>query len=132
MLRRAPRVTHLCFLKVSSQFSLRPAEVSGVVTMKDHHARGREETVHDLSAVVSAGSANRESATRLWQAGMSNVAASEDTGELAEAEPGVRSGLSDPAACVAEGSGGGTAANGCASETSSLGFGKSPVRSRRC
>ena len=88
--------------------------------MKDHHARGREETVHDLSAVVSAGSANRKSTTRLWQAGMSEVAASEDTGELAETERGVWSRLSDPAACVTDGSCGGTAANACASETEGI------------
>src|SRR3954453_10035743 len=97
--------------------------------MKDHYARGREETVHDLSAVVSAGSANRKSATRLRQAGMPEVAASEDTGELAETEPGVWSRLPDPAACVTEGSCGGTAANACASESGSVGFGKRPVRS---
>src|SRR5688572_16278896 len=97
--------------------------------MKDHHARGPEETVQDLSAVVSAGSANRKSATRLRQTGMSEVAASEDTGELAETELRVWSRLSDRAACVTEGSCAGTAAHACASESGSLGFGERPVRS---
>jgi hypothetical protein len=89
---------------------------TGVVTMKDRHARGPEAPMHDLSEVVSAGSANRSEAARLRQAGMPEDAASEDTGEVAEAKPGVRSRLSDPAAGYTERSTTGTVANAGASE----------------
>ena len=89
---------------------------TGVVTMKDHHARGPEAPLHDLSEVVPAGSANWSEAARLRQAGMPEGAASEDTGGMAEAKSGVRSHLSDPAAGHPERSATGTFANAGASE----------------
>jgi hypothetical protein len=42
--------------------------------MKDHHARGPEETVQDLPAVVSAGPANWRAAARLRQTGVPDIA----------------------------------------------------------
>src|SRR3954447_9827094 len=76
------------------------------------------------SAVISAGSANRKSATRLGQAGTSEVAASEDTGELAErhTEYGAAYRIQQRALQrdrVTE-----PPANACASASSSLGLAK--------
>jgi hypothetical protein len=63
--------------------------------MKDHHARGSEETVHDLLSMVSAGPADREPTTRLRQARVPDITATEDAGELAPPKPGLRDRLSD-------------------------------------
>jgi hypothetical protein len=57
------------------------------VTMKHHHARGREETVFDMPPMVSAESASGKAATGLREAGMPDQAAAENTSELASPEP---------------------------------------------
>jgi len=58
--------------------------------MKGHHARGPEETVQDLSPLVSTGAAGRHTAACLRPAGMPGRPASKDAGELALPEPGLR------------------------------------------
>src|SRR5580658_4516886 len=55
--------------------------------LKHHHARGPEETVCDLPAVVPAGRASREPPTCLRESGMPDVAAAEDPSRLAPPEP---------------------------------------------
>src|SRR5688572_13563305 len=100
-----------------------------MVTM--NHARGPEETVRYLPAVVSAGPSNRRAAARLLRTGVPDGTASQDAVELARAEPGVRSRLPHPAARRANRSARRTAAYAAAAEPASLGSGERPVRSRR-
>jgi hypothetical protein len=57
-----------------------------MTTMSLHDARGPEETMHDLPAVVPTGRASRSPATSLRQAGMSDRSPAEDAGELAQPE----------------------------------------------
>ena len=58
-----------------------------MTTMMNHHdARGPEETMQNLPPVVPAGFASRSPTTGLSRAGMSDCAAAEDTGELAQPE----------------------------------------------
>jgi len=66
-----------------------------VVTMKHHHARGREETVFDLPSLVSTRSACRRSSTCVREAGMSDRASAEDTSQLATPEPRLRHRVAD-------------------------------------
>jgi hypothetical protein len=57
------------------------------MTMKHHHARGREETVFDMPPMVSAESASGKAATGLREAGMPEGATAENTSQLASPEP---------------------------------------------
>ena len=97
-----------------------------MVTM--NHARGPEETVRHLPAVVSAGPANRCAAARLLRTGVPNEAASQDAVELARAEPGLRMCLPYPAADIEYRSSRRTAAPAAATEPASLGSGERRVR----
>jgi hypothetical protein len=60
-----------------------------MTTMNHHDARGPEETMHDLPAVVPTGYTSRTPATGLQPAGMSGRPPAEDSGELAQPEPGI-------------------------------------------
>jgi hypothetical protein len=57
-----------------------------MTTMNHHDAKGPEETMHDLPAVVPAGCASRSPATGLHESGMSDHPSAEDAGELAQPE----------------------------------------------
>jgi hypothetical protein len=56
-------------------------------TMVHHDARGPEETVQNLSAVVSAGPASGNPSTGMRETGVSDGAPSEDSGRLAQSQP---------------------------------------------
>ena len=58
--------------------------------LKHHHARGPEETVCDLPAVVPAGPASRNLPACLRESGMPGVAAAENPSRLAPPEPRLR------------------------------------------
>lgn len=55
-------------------------------TMVHHDARGPEETVQNLSAVVPAGPASGNPSTCLRESGMPDGAPPEDSGRLAQSE----------------------------------------------
>src|ERR1039457_763753 len=63
--------------------------------MKHHHARGPEETVCDLPPVVPAEPASGTPPTCLREAGMPDVAPTENPSQLAPPEPSLRQRLAD-------------------------------------
>jgi hypothetical protein len=63
--------------------------------MKHHHARGPEETVCDLPPVVPAEPASGTPPTCLREAGMPDVAPTENPSQLAPPEPRLRHRLPD-------------------------------------
>ena len=58
--------------------------------MKGHHARGPEETVQNLSPLVSTGPAGRRTPACLRTAGMPDRPTPKDASQLAPPEPGLR------------------------------------------
>jgi hypothetical protein len=58
-------------------------------TIDHHDARGPEETVHDLSPVVPAEPASGKPTTSLRESGMPERTAQENTGDLAQSQPGL-------------------------------------------
>jgi len=97
--------------------------------MKHHHARGPEETVHDLPPVVPAEPACGRSPTCLREAGMPDQAPAEDPSQLAPPEPGLRHRLADRSAGGTNATAARTAAVTRAVEPTTLGVRERPVRS---
>jgi hypothetical protein len=58
-------------------------------TIEHHDARGQEETVHDLSPVVPAEPASGKPTTSLPESGMPDRTPEENTGDLAQSQPGL-------------------------------------------
>jgi hypothetical protein len=99
--------------------------------LKHHHARGPEETVCDLPAVVPAGRASREPPTCLRESGMPDVAAAEDPSRLAPPEPRLRHRLANRPTRGADTIPTGTLARACPIEPTTLGVRERPVRTPR-
>src|ERR1039457_66158 len=96
--------------------------------MKHHHARGPEEIVCDLPPVVPAEPASRIPPTCLREAGMPDVASTEDPIQLAPPEPRLRHRLADRPTRGADPIPARTIAAARAVEPTSLGVRERPVR----